>query len=172
MPKIVELRRHTDNDDDVLSEDGIRAAVEIGRSLGDYDVVVSSGAQRATQAAGCFLATITTPVAGGVVVDARLHSDAEDRWRKAYKSGGGGDLHSFRRADPELVESESRRFGQALRDIFESLPPGGRALVVGHSPMQEAAVFGLTGKVVEPLSKGAGVLLEQRDDGEYVVTPC
>jgi broad specificity phosphatase PhoE len=172
MPTVVELRRHTDNDGDVLSEDGIRAALEIGRSLGGYDLVVSSGAQRATQAAGCFLAMITTPVAGGVVVDARLRSDAEDRWRKAYESGGGGDLQSFRRADPKLVESESRLFGRALRDIFESLPQGGRALVVGHSPMQEAAVFGLTGRVVEPLSKGAGVLLEQRDDGDYDVTPC
>jgi hypothetical protein len=172
MPKVVELRRHTDNDGDVLSGDGVRAAVEIGRSLGGYDVVVSTGAQRATQAAACFLAMVTTPVAGGVIVESRLRSDAEDRWRKAYESGGGGDLDSLRRADPELVESESRLFGQALGDLFESLPPDGRALVVGHSPMQEAAVLGLTGRVIEPLPKGAGVLVEQRADGAYGVTPC
>jgi phosphohistidine phosphatase SixA len=44
-----------------------------------------------------------------------------------------------------------------LRDTFQSLPEGGRALVVGHSPTTEAAVLGLTGQVVEPIAKGGGV---------------
>jgi len=57
MAKRIELRRHTDNDGDVLSPEGVRAAVQIGASLGGpYELMVSSGAQRATQAAGCFLA--------------------------------------------------------------------------------------------------------------------
>jgi hypothetical protein len=30
---------------------------------------------------------------------------------------------------------------------------------VGHSPTNEAAVLGLTGKVVDPMAKGAGVLV-------------
>jgi hypothetical protein len=33
-------------------------------------------------------------------------------------------------------------------------------------------VLGLTGKTIAPLSKGAGVLVEQSDDGRYEVSPC
>ena len=39
-----------------------------------------------------------------------------------------------------------------------------RALIVGHSPMQEAAMYGLTGQVTEPLSKGGGVRVTQSGD--------
>ena len=57
MARVVELRRHTDNDDDVLSAEGVAKAIEIGASLrGDYELAVSSGAQRATQTIACFLA--------------------------------------------------------------------------------------------------------------------
>jgi len=50
------------------------------------------------------------------------------------------------------------------------MPDGGRALVVGHSPTNEAAVFGLTGEVVPPLAKGASALVISSDDG-YSVEP-
>ena len=40
--------------------------------------------------------------------------------------------------------------------------------MVGHSPMNEAAVLGLTGQVVAPLAKGAGVRLVAKDDGWQV----
>jgi hypothetical protein len=43
--------------------------------------------------------------------------------------------------------------------VFDALFDGGRALVVGHSPTNEAAVFGLTGEIVPPLAKGTGVLV-------------
>jgi hypothetical protein len=36
-------------------------------------------------------------------------------------------------------------------------------LVVGHSPTNRAAVFGLVGEVVEPISKGEGVLVVEED---------
>jgi len=51
-----------------------------------------------------------------------------------------------------------------LRRVLERLGEGERALVVGHSPTNEAAVLGLTGKLVAPLAKGAGVLVVA--DGE------
>jgi hypothetical protein len=41
----------------------------------------------------------------------------------------------------------------------------GRALVVGHSPTNEAAALGLTGQIVGPIFKGAGVLLVADDRG-------
>ncbi|MGH3079706.1 MAG: hypothetical protein ACRDNH_01040 [Gaiellaceae bacterium] len=40
----------------------------------------------------------------------------------------------------------------------DSLPDSGRALVVGHSPTNEAAVLELTSEIVAPLAKNAGVL--------------
>ena len=50
------------------------------------------------------------------------------------------------------------------------VPDGGRALVVGHSPTNEAAIFGLTGVVVAPLGKGEGVVVTADSDG-FAVTP-
>jgi broad specificity phosphatase PhoE len=169
MTKSVELRRHTDNDGDVLSDKGVAAALEIGRRLqGGYEVIVSSGAQRATQAAACFLAAFEVPVPGGVIVDERFRSSVEDRWRDAYERAGAGDIESFRLVDPDLVESESRLLADALKAVFARISDGASALVVGHSPMQEAAVFGLTGRAVEPLAKGAGVRVVE-EDGSFSV---
>ena len=66
--------------------------------------------------------------------------------------------------DRPLVEEEAALFGSALRRVFDALPGGGRALIVGHSPMHEVAVYGLTRSVVPPISKGAGVLVVQDGD--------
>jgi broad specificity phosphatase PhoE len=171
MSRTVELRRHTDADGDVLSAAGVRAAVEIGRRIdGPYDLLISSGAQRATQTIACFLAGMGQRVDGGVIVDPGFRSGMEDRWFAAAREAGGKDLEAFRKVDPELVDRESSTLGAALRAVFESLPPGGRALVVGHSPTTEAAVLGLTGQVVQPVTKGAGVRVVE-EGGRYEVEP-
>lgn len=160
MARYVELRRHTDNDGDALTEDGIRAALDIGRGLaGGYELLVSSGAQRATQTLACFACALREPVPGGALVEPGLRSRVEDRWREAYQRAGSGDLAALRDADPELVDEDSAVLGAALRRVVEWLPDGGRALAVGHSPTNEAAVLGLTGSIVEPIAKGAGVLV-------------
>jgi broad specificity phosphatase PhoE len=156
----VELRRHTDNDGDTLTEDGVRAALEIGRRLtGPYALLVSTGAQRATQTLACFACMLAEPVSGGVVVEPGLRSGVEDRWRAAYQTAGSGELSALRDADPELAREDSKRLADGLRRIIDRLPDGGRALAVGHSPTNEAAVLGLTGELVPPISKGAGVLI-------------
>jgi broad specificity phosphatase PhoE len=160
MARYVELRRHTDNDGDALTEEGIRAALEVGKSLaGTYALLVSTGAQRATQTLACFACMLREPVPDGAVVEAGLRSVVEDRWRDAYQRAGSGDLEALRRADPELVEKDSAVLGAALRRVLDRLPEGARALAVGHSPTNEAAVLGLTGSIVEPMGKGAGVLV-------------
>jgi hypothetical protein len=160
MARFVELRRHTDNDGDVLSGDGVAAAVRIGAGLaGGYRVGVSTGAQRATQTVGCLLAGLGQAVPGGVVVEAGLRSEREDRWRAVSKQAGGGDLEAMRAVDPDLVAEESATLGAALRRVLDRLEDGERALVVGHTPTNEAAVLGLTGQLVPPLGKGAGVLV-------------
>ncbi|MGH9009340.1 MAG: histidine phosphatase family protein [Acidimicrobiia bacterium] len=160
MTRYVELRRHTDNDGDALTHAGVQAALAIGRRLaGDYHVLVSSGAQRATQTLGCFLAALGQRVPGGVVVEPRLRSQVEDRWRDAYRKAGSGDLAALRSADPELVDEDSASLGAALGRVLDALPEGARALVVGHSPTNEAAVLGLTGQIVPAMVKGAGVVV-------------
>jgi hypothetical protein len=76
----------------------------------------------------------------------------------------------MRRIDPDLVDQESRLLGFSLRQILDALPEGGRALIVGHSPTNEAAVLGLAGQVVPPLGKGEGILLTE-EGRTYRVEP-
>jgi broad specificity phosphatase PhoE len=167
----VELRRHTDNDGDALTPDGVRAALEIGARLhGGYELLVSSGMQRATQTLACFLAGLGERVAGGAVVEPGLRTATEGRWREIYAQTGKPDLESFRAADPDFVAAEAERLGAALARIFGALSDSGRALAVGHSPTNEAAVFALTGEVVGPLAKGAGVLVVA-DGNDYQAEP-
>src|SRR5919198_6075540 len=164
MVRYVELRRHTDADGDVLTSDGVRAALAIGAGLtGGYEIGVTSGAQRATQTLACFLAGLGEKLPGGVVVEPGLRSSVEDRWRAAYEKAGSGTLEALREADPELVEQDSAALAVALRRVLDALRDGGRALVAGHSPTNEAAVLGLTGEIVGPISKGEGVLVVEED---------
>ncbi len=168
--KTIELLRHTANDGDALTPDGVTAAIEIGRRLvGGYSLAVSSGAQRATQTIGCLLAGLGDTIAGGVVVVAGLRSRVEDRWRDAYRTAGAGDLDSLRAADPDLVAGDSAVLADALRTVFAMLPEDGRALAVGHSPTNEAAVYGLTAVTIAPLGKGEAVSVTETA-GEYAVT--
>jgi broad specificity phosphatase PhoE len=165
VAKEIELRRHTDADGDVLTAAGVAAALEIGARLrGGYRLAASSGAQRATQTLACFLAALGQQVPDGVLVEPSLRSQVEDRWRAAYQKAGNGALNALREADPELVADDSGRLGAALRRLLDRLPDDGRALAVGHSPTNEAAILGLTGEIVAPLAKGAGILVTAGDD--------
>ena len=64
-------------------------------------------------------------------------------------------------ADPELVESDSRALAESLGRVLERLDDGQTALVVGHSPTNEAAILGSRGEIVdrfegEPARASAG----------------
>jgi broad specificity phosphatase PhoE len=169
MARYIELRRHTDNDGDMLTKDGVRAAIALGKVLsGNYRVIASSGAQRATQTAACVIAGLGEPIRDGVVVEPGLRSTREDRWRAAYRAAGAGDLESLRRADPDLVLTDSEVLAEGLRRILDRLEDGERALAIGHSPTNEAAVFGLTGVIVGPMGKGEGVVVIETGDGYAV----
>ena len=170
--KTIVLVRHTDNDGDVLTPLGLADAVAIGESLdGGFDVAASSGAQRATQTTGCLLAGLGQTVPGGVVVIEALRSTVEDRWRAAYGKAGAGDLASLRSADPDLVATDSAALAEGLRSLLAMLPDGGRALAVGHSPTNEAAVLGLTGAMIPPLGKGEYVVIVESRSGFAVAPP-
>jgi broad specificity phosphatase PhoE len=170
--RYVELRRHTDNDGDELTAQGVADAEAIGREglQPPYAAFVSSGAARATQMVG--ILRHAAGQAGIPIAEVTgLRSTVEDRWRTAAKAAGkGATVEQIRGVDPDLVEHEERLLGAALRRVVESLPEGGRALVVGHSPTNEAAVGALTGETVEPLGKGEGVLLVE-DGGTFTVRP-
>jgi broad specificity phosphatase PhoE len=171
MARFLELRRHTDNDGDVLTPDGVAAALRVGAGLaGGYRVAVSTGAQRATQTVGCLLAALGQPVPDGVVVEPGLRSQREDRWRAVAKEADGGDLEAMRAVDPGFVDEEASALGAALGRVLDRLADGQRALAVGHTPTNEAAVLGLTGELVAPLAKGAGVLVVE-DEGSFRVEP-
>jgi hypothetical protein len=149
----------------------VKAALELGATLpGGYHVLVSSGAQCATQTLACIACALGGRVPGGALVESGLRSNVEDQWRRAYQQARSGELSALRSADPELVEQDSAILGAALGRVLDGLPEDGRALVVGHSPTNEAAVLGLTGEIVSPMSKGAGVRLVH-DDGETRVEP-
>jgi broad specificity phosphatase PhoE len=171
MARFVELRRHTDNDGDVLTPDGVAAALRLGDALaGGYRVAVSTGAQRATQTVGCLLAALGEVVPDGVVVEPGLRSAREDRWRALYQEAGSGELAAMRSTDPGFVAEEAAALGAALDRVLERLGDGDRALAVGHSPTNEAAVLGLTGTLITPLAKGGGLLITE-DHGTFRVDP-
>ena len=140
--RYVELRRHTDNDGDELTGQGVADAEAIGREglQPPYAAFVSSGAARATQ-----MVTILRHAAGqddspisevtGLRVGRRPLADRGQGGRQ------GRHCRTDPRIDPDLVEHEERLLGTVLRGVVESLPDGGRALIVGHSPTNEAAVF-------------------------------
>lgn len=169
MAKEIELRRHTDNDGDSLTPDGVRKAVEVGRGLeGGYSLVAASPARRAVQTSGCLLAGLGEEVAGGVVIEPGLRSEREDEWRAAYSSAGKGDLDSLRSADPDLVAEDSALLAEGLQRLLNRVGEGERVLAVGHSPTLEAAVYGLVEVIVSPLGKGDGIVVVA-DDGRYSV---
>ncbi|CAN5858543.1 hypothetical protein BH20ACT6_BH20ACT6_21390 [soil metagenome] len=166
--KTVEVRRHTDNDGDRLSEEGVRQARQIGAELSPpYDLFVSTGAQRATQTVEIWQQALGDD--SPIQQEPGLRSDHEDRWKQAYQQAGSGELARLREVEPGFVDSECADLGAALGGVFDRIPAGGAALVCGHSPTNEAAVLGLTGVTIDPLGKGDGVRVMQGIDGSYRV---
>ena len=171
MVRTIDVYRHTDNDGDILTPQGVADAMALGERLDlDYAFCVSTGAQRSTQAIACALAAAGRRVASGVVVEPALRSRDEDRWRAAYQQAGSAELAGLRAAEPAFVEQETRALGEALRRVLDAIADGNAALVVGHSPTSEAAVLGLTGTEIAPLGKGEGVRIEE-DGGAFTVAP-
>jgi hypothetical protein len=109
-------------------------------------------------------------VPGGAVVEAGLRSVSRIAGA-AYQRAGRGNLAALREADPELVREDSVLLGAALRRVVERLPEDGRALAVGHSPTNEAAVLGLAGAIIEPMAKGAGVVVVAEGHEAHVQPP-
>ena len=167
--KVIELRRHAARvkDADALSPEGRAQAEEVGRSLPiDYAVVFVSPAMRTAETVAHFLRGSGQPLPRHAVVRG-LASEAEDRWRSAAKAAGSSRIDAVMAADPALVTAEAERLGRALEELFDQVPEGQRALAVGHSPLIEAAVYGLTRVIVDPLSECQGLTITQDDSRVY-----
>jgi hypothetical protein len=80
MARYVELRRHTDSDGDALTEEAFAPHSTFGRRLaGDYALLVSSGAQRATQTLACFACVLSERLPEGGRALAVGHSPTNER---------------------------------------------------------------------------------------------
>jgi broad specificity phosphatase PhoE len=164
--RALELRRHgpREPDTDALSEQGRTLALHVGKDLpGGYAAVFTSPARRSAETVAWFLRGLGQPLPPDHGVAEGLGSPFEDRWRAAAKASGTGRIDAVRDQDHELVEEESARLAEAVRALLAEVPEGGRGLAVGHSPLIEAAAFGLTGEMIEPLAECEGILLEEED---------
>jgi broad specificity phosphatase PhoE len=170
--RALELRRHSlrDPDADALSEEGRVLALHVGKDLpGGYAAIYTSPAKRAAETVAWFLRGLGQQLPQDHGMSDGLGSPVEGRWRAAAKAAGGGRIDAIKEQDAQLVNQESRRLGAAARELVTSLPQNGRALAVGHSPLIEAAVFGVTGHVIEPLRECEGVLLEEDEGGQILL---
>ena len=167
--RALELRRHAPRDPeaDALSEQGRALALHVGKNLpGGYAAVFTSPARRAAETAAWFLRGLGQQLPADHGVSDGLGSPVEDRWRAAAKAAGTGRIDAVRGRDAELVETESARLAEAVRRLLAEVPEDARGLAIGHSPLIEAAAYGLTDRVIEPLAECEGILLE--DDGGRV----
>ena len=48
--------------------------------------------------------------------------------------------------------------------LLDAVPDGARGLAVGHTPLIERAVFGISAREIAPLGECEGVLLSREDD--------
>jgi broad specificity phosphatase PhoE len=167
--KTIEFRRHAERekDADALSPEGRAHAETVGRALPtDYSVLFVSPAKRAAETMALFLRGSGQQLPSHAVVPGLL-SDEEDRWRSAGKAAGSSRIDAIARQDPDLIQRESARLKKVAEELVDGVPEAGRALAVGHSPLIEAAVYALTGAIIEPLSECEGVALVRGDSGEY-----
>jgi broad specificity phosphatase PhoE len=127
--------------------------------------VFTSPARRAAETAAWFLRGLGHPIPPMHGIAEGLASEAEDRWRAAAKAAGSSRIDAIERVDRDLVEKESTLLSDTVRRLMADLPEEGRGLVVGHSPLIEASVYGIVGAIVEPLKECEGLLLVQDESG-------
>lgn len=139
--KTLELRRHAarDPEADRLSPEGRIQAETVGRTLGGpFAFVFVSPAQRAADTVAFFLRGMGQQLPPHGVIPGL-----------AAKDNDGSSL----------------AMAGVVSALLDTIDEGERALAVGHTPLIERAVLGLTGREIEPLAECEGVLLTRGDDG-------
>ena len=143
--RTLELRRHARRDPqaDRLAAEGRVQAEEVGRSLeGPFAFVFVSPAERAAETVAFFLRGMGQQLPPHAVVPGLAAHDND-----------GSPL----------------AMAGVVSALLDTITDGGRALAVGHTPLIEHAVLGLTGRELEPLGECEGVRLTQSEDGHIEV---
>ncbi|MFB3737552.1 MAG: histidine phosphatase family protein [Candidatus Velamenicoccus archaeovorus] len=138
--RALELRRHARRDPqaDALSAEGRAQAQAVGRTLsGPYAVVFVSPARRAAETVAWLLRGHGQQLPPHTVVPGLAAGDVDD---------------------------SPKGLGRVVLELLQRVPDGARGLAVGHTPLIERAVLGLTGRRIEPLGECEGVLLTERDE--------
>ena len=167
----LDLIRHAkrQKDADALSPEGRLQAESLGMRLpNDYAVVFVSPAYRTAETMAWILRGSKQSMPDHAVVSG-LTSAEENRWRVAGKAAVGRRLDALRDRDPELVAIESARMASVVTGLFEQVPEGRHGLAVGHTPLVEAAVYGLAGIVLEPLAECEGVRLTLNSEEPFEI---
>jgi len=165
----LELRRHAQRqkDADALTPEGRVRAEDVGRTLaGEYAAVFVSPANRAAETVAWMLRGSGQALPSHAVVPG-LVSEREDEWRAAGSAASSSRLDSVMDQNPGLVAEESERLAGVVRELFDRIKDGESALVVGHTPVLEAGVYGLTGVIIEPLKELEGVNVTLDDAGDF-----
>jgi broad specificity phosphatase PhoE len=165
----IEFRRHAEREQgvDALSARGRTQAEDVGRTLpADYAFVFVSPAKRAAETAAWMLRGSGQSLPPHVVTPG-LGTELEERWRRAAKGAGTSRIDALAAEDPRLVQEEAGRLAAAARQMLGRMGEGRRGLAVGHSPLIEAMMYGLTGAILEPLAECEGVLVTRNRDGGY-----
>jgi broad specificity phosphatase PhoE len=169
--KELQLRRHAQREKDVdaLTPEGRVRAEDVGRTLpSTFAAVFVSPARRAAETMAWFLRGSGQLLPHHSTVSG-LATEREEEWRAAGKAAGSSRLDAIREPNPSLVSDEATRLADVVKVLFEQVPNGGSALAVGHSPLIEAAVYGLTGLIIEPLTECEGVHITLDDAGDYSI---
>jgi len=167
----IEMRRHalkgTGTTKEMLSSEGIAQAKRIGaeqmKGKGYTDVATSfyfRTAQTAAafaEGAGDFAAT------NHATLDA-LFTKRLDELVAYHKEHG-----SVVKPEHPLIKEESARMAREFTAWLDTLPADAHVLAVGHSPLVEMLVYGLTSQVLEPLKECEGCAIDSHD-GHLMLT--
>ena len=138
--RTLELRRHAKRDPsaDRLSPDGRLQAEDIGQTLtGGWAVVFVSPAQRTAETVAWF-----------------LRARGEQLPQHAVIPGLAG----------EGTDRSPLAMAGVVTALLDAVPDGARGLAVGHTPLIERAVLGISAEEIDPLAECEGVLLWREDD--------
>ena len=169
--KELELRRHAQREKDVdaLTAEGRVRAEDVGRTLPrTYAAVFVSPARRAAETMAWFFRGSGQLLPSHSTVSG-LATEREEEWRTAGKAAGSSRLDAIREQNPSLVSGEATRLADVVKMLFEQVPNDGSGLAVGHSPLIETAVYGLTGLIIQPLAECEGVTITVDDAGDYSI---
>lgn len=158
--KKIEIRRHALKDSgprkEMLSSEGIAQAEKVGESMrgkGHTHIATTPYFRTAQTACGFAKGAGDFTTVNHATLDAMFTEHLSEL--VAYVKEHGAVV----RQEHPLIISEAMRMGTQFQTFVALLPDDAHLLAVGHSPLAEILVFGLTGEVISPLKECEGVVL-------------